>query len=103
MKLWNNYLKELKIASRGFYFYMEVVTAAILLAAILLFVPVEVTSVSYEAIYADLPGATFDQLLSQNFGEPGQYERAADTRVRLQAGNHHVLQRADRREIRERL
>ena len=28
MKLWNNYLKELKIASRGFYFYMEIVMAA---------------------------------------------------------------------------
>ena len=55
MKLWNNYLKELKIASRGFYFYMEIIMAAILLTAMLLFVPVDLTATSEEAIYVELP------------------------------------------------
>ena len=83
MKLWNNYLKELKIASRGFYFYMEFVMAAILLVCILLFVPVEVTNVSQEAMYVDLPRETLDTMLQNSFGESGRYERAEDTRVRL--------------------
>ena len=46
MKLWSNYSKEMKIASRGFYFYMEIVMAAILLVVILLLVPVDATTVS---------------------------------------------------------
>ena len=83
MKLWNNYLKELKIASRGFYFYMEILMAAVLLAAVLLFVPMEVTNVSQEAIYADIPRAALDARIEQSFGEPGRYERAGDTEVRL--------------------
>ncbi len=83
MKLWDNYKKELKIASRGFYFYMEIITAVILLAAILLFVPAETTSVSKELIYMDGPREVLDAMLAQNFGEPGQYVRAEDTAVRL--------------------
>jgi len=83
MKLWNNYLKELKIASRGFYFYMEFVMAAILLVCILLFVPAEVTNVSQEAIYVDLPRETLDLMLLNSFGEAGRYERAEDTTVKL--------------------
>ena len=83
MKLWDNYKKELKIASRGFYFYMEVITAVILLAAILLFVPVETVSVSKELLYVDGPAGTLDQILLQDPAETGQYVRAEDTKVRL--------------------
>ena len=83
MKLWNNYVKELKIASRGFYFYMEIVMAAVLLVSILLFVPVDVENVSYEVIYADIPRAALDLQLAQGFGDSGTYTRAGDTRVRL--------------------
>ena len=85
MKLWNNYIKELKIASRGFYFYMEIVMAVILLACILLFVPTEVTNVSYEAIYADMPDEALDAMLASGFGDDGEYVRAEDTKVRLKA------------------
>lgn len=83
MKLWDNYKKELKIASRGFYFYMEIITAVILLAAILLFVPTETTSVSEELLYVNGPAATLEQMLLQAPGEAGQYVRAEDTKVRL--------------------
>lgn len=83
MKLWDNYKKELKIASRGFYFYMEIVTAVILLVAILLFVPAQTANVSKELIYVDGPREVLDLMLVQNFGEPGQYVRAEDTAVRL--------------------
>lgn len=83
MKLWDNYKKELKIAARGFYFYMEIITAVILLAAILLFVPAETASVSKEILYVDGPRDALDTMLAQSFGEPGEYVRAADTKVRL--------------------
>ncbi len=83
MKLWDNYKKELKIASRGFYFYMEILTAVILLAALLLFVPAEPTSVSEELLFVDGPAAALEQMLVQTPGEAGQYVRAEDTKVRL--------------------
>ncbi len=83
MKLWDNYKKELKIASRGFYFYMEILTAVILLAALLLFVPAEPTSVSEELLFVDGPAAALEQMLVQTPGETGQYVRAEDTKVRL--------------------
>ena len=84
MKLWDNYKKELKIASRGFYFYMEIITAVILLAAlILLFVPAETTNVTREVVFMDGPRDVLDTMIAESFGEPGQYQRAEDTSVRL--------------------
>lgn len=86
MKLWNNYLKELKIASRGFYFYMEILMAAILLAALLLFVPAQPANVSEELLYLDMPGEALDLLRAMDKDGEGHYERAEDTKVRLKAG-----------------
>ena len=84
MKLWSNYSKEMKIASRGFYFYMEIVMAAILLVVILLLVPVDATTVSREVLYADVPAEAVRAILEQSFGDAaGRMERAEDTRVRL--------------------
>ena len=83
MKLWDNYKKELKIASRGFYFYMEIIMAVILLTCILLFVPVDATTVSKEAIFVDLPRESLDAMIAQSFGETGYYRQAADTKVKL--------------------
>ena len=84
MKLWSNYCKEMKIASRGFYFYMEIVMAAILLVVILLLVPVDATTVSQEVLYADLPANAVHAMLEKNFGgAAGRLERAEDTKVRL--------------------
>ena len=83
MKLWSNYCKEMKIASRGFYFYMEIVMAAILLAVLLLLVPADSITVSKEVLFADLPAVTPSAMIQKNFGETGRFERAADTKVRL--------------------
>ncbi len=83
MKLWSNYCKEMKIASRGFYFYMEIVMAAILLVGILLLVPVDSVTVTQEVIYTDLPAEAVGVLLQKSFGATASYERAEDTRVRL--------------------
>ena len=44
MKLWSSFVKELTVASRGFYFYVEIAMAAILLFVILFVVPEEFVS-----------------------------------------------------------
>jgi hypothetical protein len=35
MKLWSSYIKEMKIAARGFYFYIELFMAVVLLIILL--------------------------------------------------------------------
>jgi len=55
MKLLSNYFKEMKIAARGFYFYIEIVMAVILLAILLLAVSETSTSNRKLFIYNDMP------------------------------------------------
>lgn len=51
MKLLNNYLKEMKIAIVGFYFYVEIVSAIVMLILIMFFVPEEINILSKEIVY----------------------------------------------------
>lgn len=62
MKLWYSFTKELKLASRGFYFYIEIVMAAILIAIILFVVPEEFSSKESEYIYFNLPEAVKNEV-----------------------------------------
>jgi len=55
MKLLSNYLKEMKIAARGFYFYIEIAMAVILVGILLLVVSEISTSSSKQFIYNDMP------------------------------------------------
>lgn len=55
MKLWHSFIKELKLASRGFYFYIEIFMAVILLAVLLFVIPENFSSKESEYIYLDLP------------------------------------------------
>ena len=55
MKLLSNYLKEMKIAARGYYFYIEIVMAIILLAILLIVVSETSTSNIKRFIYNDMP------------------------------------------------
>lgn len=55
MKLWSSFVKELTIASRGFYFYIEVFMAAILLFVLLFVVPEEFNNKEKEYLYLDFP------------------------------------------------
>ncbi|MFZ7121595.1 MAG: ABC transporter permease [Eubacteriaceae bacterium] len=55
MKLWYSFTKELKLASRGYYFYIEIFMAALLLMILLFAVPEEFNSKSKEYISMDLP------------------------------------------------
>ncbi|MFC2122578.1 ABC transporter permease [Bacteroidota bacterium] len=55
MKLLSNYLKEMKIAARGFYFYIEIAMAVIIVGILLFVVSETSTSNSKQFIYNDMP------------------------------------------------
>ena len=61
MKLWSSFVKELIIASRGFYFYIEVVMAFIFLLLLLFAVPEQFDSKEDEYLYLDFPAATMEE------------------------------------------
>lgn len=55
MKLWHSFSKELKLSSRGYYFYVELIMAIILLVVVLVVIPEEFVSKHTEYLYFDLP------------------------------------------------
>ncbi|MFC1965851.1 ABC transporter permease [Chloroflexota bacterium] len=55
MKLLSNYFKEIKIAARGFYFYIEIAMAVILVGILLFAVSETSTSSSKQFMYNDMP------------------------------------------------
>ncbi|WP_130806247.1 ABC transporter permease [Senegalia massiliensis] len=55
MKLWHSFLKEMKLAFRGFYIYIEIFIAILLLVIVLTVVPENFSSKSEEYIYFNLP------------------------------------------------
>ncbi|MFW5787982.1 MAG: ABC transporter permease [Halanaerobiales bacterium] len=55
MKLWSSFIKELKLASRGFYFYIEIFMAVLILAVLLLAVPENFNNKQTEYIHLDVP------------------------------------------------
>lgn len=65
MKLFSSFVKELTIASRGFYFYIEIFMALLILAVFLFVVPDSFTSKSSEYIYLDMPVEASDAFLEK--------------------------------------
>ncbi|GAA0180209.1 hypothetical protein SH2C18_29420 [Clostridium sediminicola] len=63
MKLWHSFIKELKLSSRGFYFYIEIFMAVLLLVILLFVVPEEFKSKEKEFISLDLPKQVTDTLI----------------------------------------
>lgn len=61
MKLWSSFVKELIIASRGFYFYVEVLMAFVLLFVLLFVIPENYVSKTDEYLYLDFPSAAIEQ------------------------------------------
>jgi hypothetical protein len=55
MKLWSSLIKELLIASRGFYFYVELVAALVLLVILLVIVPQNFDRKEEEFLYLAIP------------------------------------------------
>lgn len=57
MKLWHSFVKELILASRSFYFYVELVMAGIFLFLLIFVIPKEFNSSQDEYLYWDVPEA----------------------------------------------
>ena len=76
MKLWSSFKKEMLLASRSFYFYIELGLAALLLFVLLFVIPENFDSKADEYLYYDVPEsawATFEaDLLRED--EDGQVE-----------------------------
>jgi len=69
MKLFSSFVKELKIASRGFYFYIELAMAVLILAVFLFFVPDNFNSKGTEYIHLDMPSEASDVYLNEILNE----------------------------------
>ncbi len=61
MKLWHSFIKELKLSSRGFYFYIELIMAIIILTVVLFAIPEDFVSKDTEYMYFDLPEEMIDE------------------------------------------
>jgi len=60
MKLWYSFSKELKLSSKSWYFYLELVMAIVLLVVLLFIVPEDFDSKGKEYMYLDLPQVVQD-------------------------------------------
>jgi len=89
MKLLSNYLKEMKIAARGFYFYIEIGMAVILLAILLLVVSETSTSSSKQFIYNDMPQKIAEYLRDKSI-EDGDARLANPTEFKLKPAKFEI-------------
>ena len=88
MKLLSNYLKEMKIAARGYYFYIEIVMAIILLV-ILLFISETSTSTRKQFIYNDMPQKIAEYLQDKSI-EDGDARLAGSTEFELKPAKFEI-------------
>lgn len=65
MKLWYSYLKELKLSSKGFYFYIEVAMTLIILVILLFVIPENYTSTQEEYLTLDLPKSVEEMFVGE--------------------------------------
>lgn len=89
MKIWSSFVKELMIASRGFYFYVELLMAFILLFVLLFVIPENFVSKEEEYLHLDFPSAAIEEKYIESFRDPdGQPET-----VTLKAGKTSISAR----------
>jgi hypothetical protein len=67
MKLWSSFVKEFVIASRGFYFYVEVFMAFVLLFILLFVVPENFNNKEEEYLNLQFPAATIEENFLNSF------------------------------------
>ncbi len=65
MKLWYSFIKELKLASRSFYFYIEIVMAGIFLFLLLLVIPENFDHRVNEYLFYDVPDSAWGYFESE--------------------------------------
>lgn len=66
MKVYSMCLKELKIASRGYYFYIEFIVAIIMLIVLLVLVPTDPKSSNKEFLFYDMPDNIMENIINES-------------------------------------
>ena len=89
MKLLSNYLKEMKIAARGFYFYIEIAMAVLLLAILLFLVSETSTSSRKQFIYNDMPQKIAEYLQDRSI-DKGEARLADPTEFKLKPAEFEI-------------
>lgn len=84
MKLLSSYIKEMKIAARGFYFYIEIFFAVILLAILIFAVNEKTVSKNKEFIYYDMPQKVVDAMIDKDI-EEGRTKLVENTEFDMKA------------------
>ncbi len=90
MKLLSSYIKEMKIAARGFYFYIEIFMAVILLVLLLFAVKEDPVSKSKEFVFYDAPPQVVDNLFKKEI-ESGNLKFKGYERFDLKAASFEVI------------
>ena len=85
MKWWNAYCRELKIASRGFYFYVEFIVAVLVLMVLMMVVKPYPDGHQDEYIFNDMPREMVEYYLSRDI-EAGRMEANGTKEVKLKPG-----------------
>ncbi len=89
MKLLSSYLKEMKIAARGFYFYIEIGMAVIILAVLLFAVSETSTSNSKQFVYNDMPKKIAEYQQDQSIKD-GDARLASPTEFKLKPAEFEI-------------
>ena len=76
MKLFSSFVKELTLATRSFYFYIEIFFAVVLLAVVLFAIPEQIRAVQTQLLHLDLPQPAADRLTADLLEEDldGQWQ-----------------------------
>jgi len=84
MKLLSNYFKEMKIAARGFYFYIEIFIAVLILVILLVAVNENPVSKAKEFLFYDMSAEVKDYILQDKIDE-GTLELIEPTEFKMKA------------------
>jgi len=85
MKLWHSFVKELLLASRSFYFYIELFMAGIFVFLLVFVIPDKFNAKAKEYIYLDLPEAV-SSVMTQEYLNADMDGIAQETDIKLDDG-----------------
>jgi len=89
MKLLSSYIKEMKIAARGLYFYIEIFMAVVLLAILLFAVSETTTSNRKQFVYNDMPQKIVEYLKDRSI-EKGEARLASSTEFKVKPAEFEI-------------
>ena len=86
MKWWKAYCKELKIASRGFYFYMELIVALLVLMVLMMVVKPWPDGHQDEYLYNDMPQEVLEWFIDRDL-KAGRIQESGEKEIKLKPGS----------------